>query len=80
MCKRSVSEITSFNLTVDLRLPDILPVGELTADRWINVSLDAQDKSDTKDFKWSVVQKNSEVERREGENSEENVPIKVDWK
>ena len=80
MCKRSVSEITSFNLTVDSGLPDILPVGELTAGRWINVSFNAQDKSDTKDFKWSVIQKNSEVERRGVENSEENVPIKVDWK
>ena len=34
VCKRSVSEITSFNLIIDAGLPDInLPVGDLTASR-----------------------------------------------
>ena len=70
-CRRVKSRIAHLNLIIDKALPDILVKEEKpTAGRWIGLSFNAPDKSDTSNIEWTVEQKVSELTGRTAGESE----------
>ena len=80
VCKRSVSDVTTFNLMIDKGLPDIaLPVeSQLTANKWIKLSFEASDSSDTNEFEWTVEKKKAIIKRTAEEGDDDDDLIRID--